>query len=647
MQNNNFLLELPLRLYRLLTVALSRVQPFTLFVSCLGIWLAYLTGIYATGSFHSSSRWMGAMLSCTSVITVLQMPTYRDSLKPGIMRVVGTFLGALIAYIYLKMLPFSVVGMLLTVFALEALCMILNIYNNGRIATITLLIIMLVSQLSLQSDPMVNCSLRFFESAVGVGVGLAVRWSIEWWGNLRRRLMYKGEDGKSVDMDSMPLRWGHLRVVAVASMGQLAGGALSTLVGVVLPLVQALSNMHLSPSVQGLVASMSLVGIMVGSVIIGESSDKHGYLRYLRLSPAIILVGAVVALFAKSVGLLMFSLFAMGFGVGGSYSLDSNYISEMMPRRWRLFMVGVAKASSAVGNVAMAFICYFILREWNTQSHWSGLFLLVVLMALVMLFAAIRFAESPAWLLSRGRKAEAERAVKYFLGDDVVIGDMAAPQPRARGGVSLLKGKGLMRVILSGVPWACEGFAVYGVGVFLPVLIMALGLSRGNGGITHIVSSVHLSAYINIFVAVGFALGLVALKRLRHTRQQIWGFCGSALSLVLLMVGYKYHIAAWMMVVAFLLFEIMLNAGPHLITFILPPQIYPIAERGAGTGAAAAFGKAGAVAGVLFMPILMKWGGVELALGVTAALLLLGAVITQIFAAKVLPKEQAEWRYGK
>ena len=35
------------------------------------------------------------------------------------------------------------------------------------------------------------------------------------------------------------------------------------------------------------------------------------------------------------------------------------------------------------------------------------------------------------------------------------------------------------------------------------------------------------------------------------------------------------------------------------------------------------------------------------ALGVTAALLLLGAVITQIFAAKVLPKEQAEWRYDK
>ena len=97
MQNNNFLFGLFSRSYRILTVAISRVQPFTLFVSCLGIWLAYLTGVYATGSFHTSSRWMGAMLSCTSVITVLQMPTYRDSLKLGVMRVIGTFLGALIA----------------------------------------------------------------------------------------------------------------------------------------------------------------------------------------------------------------------------------------------------------------------------------------------------------------------------------------------------------------------------------------------------------------------------------------------------------------------------------------------------------------------------------------------------------------------
>ena len=100
--------------------AVTRIHPFVLFVSCVGIALAYYVGIYATGQIHAASRWMGAMLSCTSLITVLQMPSYKESIRPSLMRVLGTFLGAVIAYIYLRMLPFSVMGMLLTVFLLEA-----------------------------------------------------------------------------------------------------------------------------------------------------------------------------------------------------------------------------------------------------------------------------------------------------------------------------------------------------------------------------------------------------------------------------------------------------------------------------------------------------------------------------------------------
>ena len=145
-------------------------------------------------------------------------------------------------------------------------------------------------------------------------------------------------------------------------------------------------------------------------------------------------------------------------------------------------------------------------------------------------------------------------------------------------------------------------------------------------------------------------MGLVTLKRIRHTRQQIWGFWGSALALVLLMVGYKYHIAAWMMVVAFLLFEIMLNAGPHLITFILPAQIYPIADRGAGAGLAAACGKAGAVVGVFMMPLLVKWGGVTLALATTAVLQVAGAVVTSYLGNDVMPYTEGksrEWHHDR
>lgn len=619
-----------LRLRTTITSAVARIDPVTILISCVGILIAYYVGIYATGHIHSDTRWMGAMLSCTAVVTVLQIPTYKEALRPAWLRVFGTFLGALIAYIYLKLLPFSVVGMLVTVFILEALCMLLDIYNNGRIATITLVIIMLVSQMPGEIPPAANSLLRFFESAVGVGVGVALRWVIERWRSVRQRWMHRGErpDGKSLNMDDMPLRLGHFRVLVVASLGQVTGAALSTLIGVVIPLMQILLHTTLPPLKQALLASMSLMGIMVGSILIGRWSDRRGYLRYMRLSPALILLGAIIAISSTNSTVMMIALFIMGFGIGGGYSLDSDYVSEIMPRRWRLFMVGVVKASSALGNVVMAFVCYYILGHWTTADHWNGMFLLVALMAVVMLLSAIRFEQSPGWLLSQGRREEAERAARYFLGQDVELGEVSATTEGVSVG-SLFRGESLRRTILCGLPWACEGYAVYGVGVFLPVLIMSLGLGRGEvGTIAHTTSSVHLAAYVNLFVAAGFAAGLMAIRRSFNLRQQSVGFVVAALGLVLLMVGYALHLPRWTMIAGLALFELFINAGPHLMTFILPSQVYPIAERGAGAGVAAAAGKAGAVAGVFTIPLLLGWGGVEMVMAVTLALQLLGAAVT-------------------
>ncbi len=89
-----------------------------------------------------------------------------------------------------------------------------------------------------------------------------------------------------------------------------------------------------------------------------------------------------------------------------------------------------------------------------------------------------------------------------------------------------------------------------------------------------------------------------------------------------------------------MIFELFLNAGPHLITFIIPTRIYDISERGSGAGIAAAFGKAGAVIGVFFMPQLLKWGGIELALGVTIAVHLVGAVVTAVMGRRIMPPKR-------
>ena len=455
--------------------------------------------------------------------------------------------------------------------------------------------------------------------------------------------------GKTVDMDTMPLRWGHFRVLIVASLGQVAGAGLATLVGIILPMIQIFRHPELTSFQQGGIACTSLVGIMIGSMLFGEWSDKKGYLFFFRLCPLIILAASLFAFFGNDLVSLIIGLFFMGLGIGGGYSLDSDYISEIMPRRWRLFMVGVAKASSSVGNIVVAGICFFLLRAWDDPHMWNRLLLLIAALALVMFLCSLRFEQSPGWLIAHDRVAQAEQAVRYFLGKDVVIGEIRnKPKKKDTPQVSwsdLFRHGHVRKVVFSGIPWACEGVGVYGIGVFLPVLIMALGLeSASESPFQRIIGSVEMTTWINLCILPGFVLGLLLVNRWYHVRTQTWGFILCAVGLAILLAAYELHLPVWLAVSGFMLFEVFLNAGPHLMTFIIPPQIYPVAERGAGTGLAAAFGKLGAVVGVLFIPMLLKWGGATLVLSVTIAVHLIGALVTAVIGREVLPYRGPSYR---
>lgn len=162
----------------------------------------------------------------------------------------------------------------------------------------------------------------------------------------------------NVDMATMPLRWGHIRVVIIASMGQLIGQGLATLVGVVIPLVEIVIHPELSAGMQGVLGCTALIGRTIGAFVFGKLSDRYGYLFFFRFCPLLMVIASLTAYFCHPLPVLLVCLFFMGFSVGGEYSLDSDYISEIMPERWKLFMVGVAKASASVGSVIVAIICF-------------------------------------------------------------------------------------------------------------------------------------------------------------------------------------------------------------------------------------------------------------------------------------------------
>lgn len=446
--------------------------------------------------------------------------------------------------------------------------------------------------------------------------------------------MKQVNNSASINMATMPIKAAQIRIVLIASLGQFIGQGLSTLVGIVIPLMQIATHPELSSGIQGLMGCISLIGIMIGTVVFGRLSDRYGYLLFFRLCPAIIVVTSLIAALVPHVPVLLVSLFLMGFAIGGEYSLDPDYISELMPVKWRVFMVGVAKALASAGSAFVAVVCYILITSDNNAACWPNLFFIVTAVAALMFILRLGFAQSPQWLLDRGETAEAENAVKKLLGKNVYIQpeEKIKHTPKEQSMGAFIKSN-FGKIILTGVPWACEGLGVYGIGIFLPVLIMSFHLDTLPSTATpieQVTHSVGLTFILCLVMMIGFAFGMLILRRCNHLKMQSLGFIGSAVGLGVLTASYLLHWPSWIAITGFVVFELALNAGPHLITFILPGEVYPVSDRGTGSGIAAGIGKSGAVIGAFIIPLMLHDGGPKTVLIVSMAVMLVGAIITYV-----------------
>ena len=147
---------------------LHRVQPLEVIAKAVAVTLAYLLGFAITSHFHEASSLTGAMLACVSAIVVQQQPDIRHAVQQGWLRVLGTFIGAVVAYVYLVNFRFSPAGMVVAV-----------VLDNGKMATITLIIVLIVSERSPDLSPLANGLLRFSEATVGAVVGIAAVWPVD------------------------------------------------------------------------------------------------------------------------------------------------------------------------------------------------------------------------------------------------------------------------------------------------------------------------------------------------------------------------------------------------------------------------------------------------------------------------------------
>ena len=84
------------------------------------------------------------------------------------------------------------------------------------------------------------------------------------------------------------------------------------------------------------------------------------------------------------------------------------------------------------------------------------------------------------------------------------------------------------------------------------------------------------SVFIDLFLVIGFAAGIALIGKVSEIHLQITGFFSMVVGLALIAAGAASGNNMPLIISGFVVFNIMLNAGPNLTTFTLPSAVFPV-----------------------------------------------------------------------
>ncbi|GJN19398.1 hypothetical protein PR202_gb06674 [Eleusine coracana subsp. coracana] len=178
------------------------------------------------------------------------------------------------------------------------------------------------------------------------------------------------------------------------------------------------------PTVEGLIVAMSLIGATIITTFSGPVSDWIGRRPMLILSSVLYFVGSLIMLWSPNVYVLLLARLIDGFGIGLAVTLVPLYISETAPPEIRGLLNTLPQFSGS-GGMFLSY-CMVFGMSLLPSPDWRIMLGVLAVPSLFFFGLTIFFLpESPRWLVSKGRMAEAKKVLQRLRGKDDVSGEMA------------------------------------------------------------------------------------------------------------------------------------------------------------------------------------------------------------------------------
>jgi len=279
-------------------------------------------------------------------------------------------------------------------------------------------------------------------------------------------------------LDRLPLARFHWKI-----LGLISGGALLDAFDIYLTagVLAAMTKSGFSTLASNAAfISATFFGMLIGSAVSGWVGDRYGRRYSYQVNLAVFGVASIFACFAPNIETLIVLRFLMGLGLGAELVVAAGTLCEFVPPAHRGRWISLMGLLINSGLLIATSVGWLVIPNLG----WRWMFAIAGACAIVIWIMRKRMPESPRWLESVGRIAEAEATladieaqVEREKGKLPAVSAAPAVTPRHLPLSMLFSRRMLGRTLVAALVCVAVNVSVYGFVAWLPTFFVKEGLT--------------------------------------------------------------------------------------------------------------------------------------------------------------------------
>ena len=324
------------------------------------------------------------------------------------------------------------------------------------------------------------------------------------------------------------------------------------------------------------VMAMALWGTVVGAIFGGIPTNSLGRKKTLIWIGILFLLSAIGSSMANDPWTFTFFRFLGGLGIGASTIAAPAYVSEIAPAKDRGRLVSLYQFNIVFG-ILMAFLSNYLLRDVG-ENAWRWMIGIMAFPAFFYTVIVFTIPESPRWLISKGRIAEAKTVLEKIdvtAAMEDLINEMDLGKNQEQKTETIFLKKYRFPLLLAFLIAVFNQFS--GINAFLyyaPRIFAEAGLEES----TALMSSVGIGLINLIFTLLGvFLIDVLGRKVLMYI-----GSIGYIISLSLVSIAFFLKWEGSAVPVFLFMFVASHAIGQGAVIWVFISEIFPNHLRASG-----------------------------------------------------------------